>query len=103
MYLFVVLLRQQLFSPNFLNFWTPPHEFALIIGSFKLLGRVLSFNDYKNFILDQSSGFDYVRVYNGRQIFTFILLDRSNQLFFAVGRHYEGITGRCPLLVFKAD
>ena len=37
------VLWQQLFLPKFLKFWTPPHDFALVIGSFEFLGCILSF------------------------------------------------------------
>ena len=50
------VLRQQLFLPKFLKFWTPPHDFALISGSFELLGCILSSYEYSSLILDQSSG-----------------------------------------------
>ena len=76
---FKVLLQLQLFSPNFLKFWTPPHDFALIIESFELLVCVLIFNGYKSLTLDQDSDFDCVIVYGGWHMFSLILLvDRTS-------------------------
>ena len=49
--------------PKFLKFWTPPHDFALIVESFELLVCVLIFNDYKRLTLDQGSDFDCIGVH----------------------------------------
>ena len=67
--------------PKFLKFWTPAHDFALVIESFELLVCVLIFNDYKSLTLDQGSDFNCIGVHGKLQLLSlFLLVDQTTCL-----------------------